>query len=60
MGSLYVKWLEDEIDRLRKAIETAPHNMGCACLKGGPTRDGWGRIEFCDCWKKAALVKEVK
>lgn len=46
-------------ERLRKAIFTAPHNMGCSCLQGGPTLPNWGKLEFCDCWKKAAL-REVE
>lgn len=47
--------LETKNESLRKAIFTAPHNMGCACLQGGPTRERWGKLEFCDCWKKDAL-----
>jgi hypothetical protein len=50
--------IKAENDLLRKAISTAPHNMGCASLQGGPTRPGWGKLEFCDCWKKETL--EIK
>jgi hypothetical protein len=54
MGVVYAKSVDREA-RLRKAIEDAPHQMGCASLQGGPDTEGWGALDNCDCWKRAAL-----
>ncbi len=43
------------IRSLRKEIETAPHQMGCASLQGGPGTEGWASLDKCDCWKCKAL-----
>ena len=45
----------EALDRLRAAIEQAPHQMGCASLQGGPDTPGWASIDRCDCWKRRAL-----
>ena len=41
-------------DRLRAAIEQAPHAPGCVNWKPGDVDDG-GPYNECNCWKHAAL-----
>lgn len=43
--------LHAEIDRLRAAIERAPHDKHCVYFEISPAND-------CDCWKRAALEAE--
>ena len=45
--------LEVENERLRKAVENAPHDPMCG------TRFVWDKPR-CNCWKQAALAGEVK
>jgi hypothetical protein len=44
--------MQEEIARLRKAIEKAPHSQLCAWLQ---SEEVLGVVYHCDCWKKAVL-----
>lgn len=51
--------MKRERDEARAAIREAPHNMGCYSLQAEFQHTaGWASLEYCDCWKRAALGGE--
>ena len=48
--------LQAEVERLRAAIDCAPHGMGCHSIQAEFLHTPeWGSLDYCDCWKAAAL-----
>ena len=48
--------LTEERDRLRAAIESAPHGRGCVLFYSA-SAPAWMKPGVCDCWKALAEVK---